>query len=105
MTDDKVGGKNGGLKEKLDLDEVELTLPLKKVSGKVPNNVYESLTDRQRKIIEIISADPKISAEKIAKAVGVSSRTVKRDLLELTKKQIIVREGNDKDGERTIVSQ
>lgn len=93
------------LKEKLDLDEVELTLPLKKVSGKVPNNVYESLTDRQRKIIEIISADPKISAEKIAKAVGVSSRTVKRDLLELTKKQIIVREGNDKDGERTIVSQ
>ena len=93
------------LKEKLDLDEVELDLPLKNASGKVPNNVYESLTDRQRKILEIISANPKISAEKIAKEVGVSSRTVKRDLVELTKKQIIVREGNDKDGERTIVSQ
>ena len=112
MTDDKVGGKNGGkdggLKEKLDLDEVELDLPLKavteNVTENVTDNVTEKLSERQRKIIEIISADPKISAEKIAKAVGVSSRTVKRDLLELTKKQIIVREGNDKDGERTIVS-
>ena len=93
------------LKEKLDLDEVELDLPLKAVTENVTDNVTEKLSDRQRKIIEIISADPKISAEKIAKAVGVSSRTVKRDLLELTKKQIIVREGNDKDGERTIVSQ
>lgn len=109
MTDDKVGGKNGSLKEKLYLDEVELDLPLKavteNVTENVTDNVTEKLSDRQRKIIEIISADPKISAEKIAKAVGVSSRTVKRDLLELTKKQIIVREGNDKDGERTIVSQ
>ena len=76
MTDDKVGGKNGGkdggLKEKLDLDKVELDLPLKavtenvteNVTDNVTDNVTEKLSDRQRKIIEIISADPKISAEK-----------------------------------------
>ena len=64
MTDDKVGGKNGGLKEKLYLDEVELDLPLKAVTENVTDNVTEKLSDRQRKIIESISADPKISAEK-----------------------------------------
>ena len=68
MTDDKVGGKNGGLKEKLYLVEVELDLPLKavteNVTENVTDNVTEKLSDRQRKIIESISADPKISAEK-----------------------------------------
>ena len=63
------------LKEKLDLDEVELDLPLKAVTENVTENVTDNVT------------------EKLS------------ELLELTKKQIIVREGNDKDCERTIVSQ
>ena len=104
------------LLNKLDVDEVELVLPVpsvaKDVVKGVAKDVVKELTERQRRILEIIKLDPFISAKAIAEQVSnntngvkpnVTSRTIQRDLAHLQKRGVLTREGGRKDGRWVIV--
>ena len=75
----------------------------------------KELTERQKFIIEMIFADPFLSAKKISEKISektsektsekftVSDRTIENDLAQLKKKGIIAREGGRKDGKWVIL--
>jgi len=54
-------------------------------------------------ILRMISDDPGSTAVLMAKALGVSTRTVKRYLSSMTEKEIIRRTGSDKTGQWEII--
>ena len=101
------------LLNKLDVDEVELVLPLPlpNVVKDVVKDVVKELPERQRFVLEIIKLDPYISAKAIAEQITekdsgrtkVTSRTIQRDLANLQKIGILTREGGRKDGRWVIV--
>ena len=99
------------LLNKLDLDEVELVLPVPGVVKDVVKDVVKELPERQRLVLEIIKLDPYISAKAIAEQITekdsgrtkVTSRTIQRDLANLQKRGILTREGGRKDGRWVII--
>lgn len=104
------------LKEKLELDEVELDLPLKSVTARVDKGGNEKLTKRQQLILTIIQQEPSISAKAIAEKIAdmiaegsadkmaASTRTIETELAELKRMGIINRVGEKNGGRREIVN-
>ena len=90
------------LKNKIELDEVELVLPLGKVAN-VVKDVVKELTERQQVILNLIKENPSLSANEMSQKTGMTSRTIQRDLALLHEKGILYREGGRKDG-RWIVN-
>lgn len=68
----------------------------------MPDIVDFDITDRQRKILELIEKKPSITAAELAKILKVNSRTIQRDFAKLLEKGILIREGSDKSGGRNI---
>lgn len=72
------------------------------VSSNVVSNVDRlsvvQLTDRQKKIRELVLKDPFISTQQMSVVLSVVKRTVERDLADLQKKGVLVREGNTSAG-------
>lgn len=67
--------------------------------GKDVGNPSEAqLSDRQIKICKIIKDYPQISARGLSEVLSVVSRTIERDLSELQKEGIIIREGSKTAG-------
>ena len=94
------------LKNKIELDEVELVLPLGKVANVVKDvvkDVVKELTERQQVILNLIKEDPSLSANEMSQKTGLTSRTIQRDLAVLHEKGILYREGGRKDGRWTIL--
>ena len=56
------------------------------------------LTDRQKEIRELILKDSFISARQMSVVLSVNSRTVQRDIADLQKKGVLIREGNTSAG-------
>ena len=52
------------------------------------------LTERQKKIRELINQDPFISAQQMSVVLSVVPRTIWRDLSAMQKKGVLIREGN-----------
>ena len=71
------------------------------VTKNVPLNV--PLTERQKNIIDLITKDHQITASLIAEKMGVTDKTIKRDLEELKQRNIIKRSGARKNGSWEIV--
>ena len=95
------------LKNKIELDEVELVLPLGKVANVVKDvveDVVKELTERQQVILNLIKEDPSLSGNERAQKTGMTSRTIQRDLAVLHEKGILYREGGRKDGSWVIKS-
>ena len=73
----------------------------------------KELTDRQKVIIEMIIADPFLSAkaisekisEKTSEKIGVTARTIENDLAQLKKLGILTREGGRKEGKWIIMTE
>lgn len=89
------------LKNKIELDEVELVLPLGKVANVVKDvvkDVVKELTERQQVILNLIKESPSLSANEMSQKTGMTSRTIQRDLALLHEKGILYREGGRKDG-------
>ena len=105
----QAGWEKPELKNKVELDEVELMMPLPLPN--VVKDVVKELPERQRFVLEIIKLDPYISAKAIAEQITekdsgrtkVTSRTIQRDLANLQKIGILTREGGRKDGRWVIV--
>ena len=63
------------------------------------------LTERQWKILELIKKDSFFSARQMSEVLSVVERTIKRDLADLQKKGVLIREGNTSAGHWVILSQ
>ena len=87
------------LKNKIEVDEVELVLPVSAVT----TNVVKELTDRQQVILGLIKENPSLSASEMSQKTGMVTRTIQRDLASLHEKGILTREGGRKDGKWVII--
>ena len=105
----QAGWETPELINKVELDEVELVMPLpnvtKDVVKDVVKNVVKELTERQTVIIKLIQENPTLSASEMSQKTGMTTRTIQRDLADLQKKGILVREGGRKDGRWVVITQ
>lgn len=69
----------------------------------VQENVQENLTDRQLAIIEIIVENKSVSLNDLAVSLGVSVKTIQRDIEKMSKK--VRRVGPDKGGKWEVIDQ
>ena len=98
-----------------------ITIPCHEAAGNViadiankanhdPKDDPKELTDRQRIIIEMIIADPFLSAkaisekisEKTSEKIRVTARTIESDLAQLKRLGVLTREGGRKEGKWVI---
>jgi predicted HTH transcriptional regulator len=95
------------LKNKIEVDEVELVLPVSAVTTNVVKDVVKDvvkeLTDRQQVILGLIKENPSLSASEMSQKTGMVTRTIQRDLASLHEKGILTREGGRKDGKWVII--
>ena len=56
------------------------------------------LTERQRKILNLIKESPTITGKQMSETLSVSQRTIERDLSTSQKKGVLKHEGKDNDG-------
>jgi len=55
------------------------------------------LTERQRKILDLIKESPTITGKQMSETLSVSQRTIERDLSAMQKIGVLRREGKDND--------
>jgi predicted HTH transcriptional regulator len=94
------------LKNKIEVDEVELVLPLSKTANVVKDVVKDfvkELTERQHIILNLIKDNPSLSANEMSQKTGMTSRTIQRDLALLHEMGILNREGGRKEGRWVII--
>ena len=91
------------LKNKIEVDEVELVLPLLASTTNVVKDVVKELTDRQQVILGLIKENPSLSASEMSQKTDMVTRTIQRDLASLHEKGILTREGGRKDGKWVII--
>lgn len=68
----------------------------------VAKNVAKNLTERQQQIITLISKNPQTTRAEIASAIGVSAKTIERELATLSK--IVCYVGSKKGGHWEIIT-
>ena len=85
----------------------DVTSGKKNVTSNVTSNVNSlsvvQLTDRQKRICELIKDNPFISAQQMSVVLSVVTRTVKRDLSDMQKKGALIREGNTSAGHWVVI--
>lgn len=98
------------LKNKIELDEVELVLPLGQeqsgISFRSKNDRKDDrkeLTERQEIIVGFIKENDRITIDEMTEKVKVSEKTIRRELSILYEKGVIIREGGRKDGRWIIL--
>jgi predicted HTH transcriptional regulator len=67
-------------------------------SEKHRRNIGENLNDTQRKILVLLSEDEQLSAAKMAKRIGISSRNIESNIKKLRERGILIRHGSPKSG-------
>jgi predicted HTH transcriptional regulator len=73
------------------------------VSSDVSSLSVAQLSERQKKIYELIKNDSYISGERMSVVLSVAPRTIWRDLAAMQKKGIILHEGNTSSGHWKIL--
>ena len=105
------------LKNKIELDEVELVLPMPAMGLRQGNDSFVSsngpkdglkdilkkVSDRQRLILLLIKTNELITIKEMTQKVKVSEKTIKRELATLQELGILTREGDRKDGRWEIL--
>ena len=89
------------LLNKLDVDEVELILPVpspKTAPANAPANAPVKLNKTQLAIIKALLKDNRATYEDLAQTIGVDRTTVRRNIAVLKEKGYIRRIGEDKNG-------
>ena len=61
------------------------------------------LNDTQRRILELLSVDARLSAVKLAEQTGVASRNVETNIKKLKERGILIRHGSPKGGYWEII--
>lgn len=96
--------KNNG--NKLAVFDVNLLTAFRVIVESVTSNVVKDivkldlsqLSDRQITILEFMIQNPAITAKEMSQRLSLTSRTVQRDIANLTKLGMIIREGGRYDG-------
>ena len=83
----------------------DVTSVVSDVASDVGSLSVVQLTDRQREICKLIKGNSFISAQQMSVVLSVVKRTVERDLADMQKKGIIIREGNTSAGHWVILKQ
>ena len=65
---------------------------------KYRNPMNWNLNDTQRKIVELLSENPQLSAVKLAGQIGITSRNIESNIKKLKEKGILIRNGSPKSG-------
>ena len=73
------------------------------VAQDVVENVVENVVDRMDLIVLLLKEDNTLSAAQLAKQLGVTARTIQRDLEKLSKAERIKHIGPDKGGHWEIL--
>lgn len=103
----KAGWNAPLLENKLDIQEVQLTMFIPKVNEQenvhdnVRDDVHDGLTERQRIILDIIKSNDVITLAQMSTIVGVSKKTIQRDIALMH--NIVKRVGGEKNGYWEIV--
>ena len=99
------------LKNKIELDEVELVLPLgQEQSGTSFRSKSDrkddrkELTERQEIIVSLVKENDRITIDEMTEKVKVSEKTIRRELSILYEKGVIIREGGRKDGRWSLIN-
>lgn len=61
------------------------------------------LTERQRKIIDLVKESPSMTAKQMSETLSVSRRTVERDISVMREMGVIRREGKDNNGMWSLI--
>lgn len=104
----KVENFCGGVQVKIERTKfMQMTNVVSDVTSNVVSNVISlsqvQLTDRQRKMLDLIKENPRMSANEMSEVLSVTQRTIERDLAAMQKQGIIIREGNVKSGRWVIL--
>lgn len=75
----------------------------KNVTSNVSSLSVVQLTERQKKIRELINENPYISGEQMSVVLSVVPRTIWRDLAAMQKKGVLIREGNTSAGRWVVI--
>ncbi len=67
------------------------------------DNIKESLTDFEIKLLNIIDAHPKMTQTELGYELGVSPSTIKRELRKLQNNRVVRREGSNRDGKWIVL--
>ena len=93
------------LLNKLDVDEVELVLPVPSTKAmsdtapaNAPANAPVKLSKTQSAIIKVLLKDNRATYEDLARTIGVDRTTIRRNIAVLKEKGAIRRVGEDKNG-------
>lgn len=84
---------------------VKMTNVASDVASGVVSVSQVQLTDRQKKIVALIKENRFISAHEMSEVLSVVHRTIQRDLSDLQKKGILLREGNTSAGHWVLAEQ
>ena len=98
------------LKNKIDLDEVELILPVEKTEGSYQEGSQKStlkstLKSTQKSIVEIIMRNPEVTIPQVAKLLELNPRGIAKHFKTLQDKGVIRRVGPDKGGHWEVVEE
>lgn len=98
----KAGWTEPVLENKLDLQEVQLTLFVPNVQDNVAENVAHKLTERQAYIYKLIkesvAVNVAVNTKYLSEELGFSRKTIQRDLTVLQDYGLVEWHGSDKDG-------
>ena len=92
------------LRNKIEVDEVELILPLP--TGGIKDGTKDGIkeiSERQEIILELINHNDTITSSILTQKTGLSQRTLMRELASLYEKGFLTREGGRKSGKWVIL--
>ncbi|MBU4304341.1 MAG: winged helix-turn-helix domain-containing protein [Candidatus Omnitrophica bacterium] len=69
----------------------------------VPESIPEKVTEKQKKILEIMAANPHVSMQEIAQVIGIAERNIKVHIKKLKDTGRVKRVGPDKGGHWEVV--
>ena len=90
------------LKNKIEVDEVELVLPVSATANSIKDSQKSSQKSSQ-KIIELIQENPNVTTSEMAEKIGVTRRAIAKITGALQAEGIIRRVGPDKGGHWEII--
>ena len=85
---------------------ITVTIPLKKQENSIienNKNFVDGLNQTQRKILELVKNNSRITTTKLAELVGVSVTSINNEIKKLKEKNMIKREGSNKSGIWVII--
>ena len=90
------------LKNKIEVDEVELVLPVSATANGIKDSQKSSQKSSQ-KIIELIQENPNVTTSEMAEKIGVTRRAIAKITGALQAEGVIRRVGPDKGGHWEII--